>query len=151
MAEIYVVAEQPIGAPANRVYEFIADHRQHHPRFLPPNFTNYQVEQGGVGTGTLVRFTSTAARRTREFLMDVAEPEPGRVITESDRNSSIVTTWTVTPAGDTCRVRIETRWRGAQGIGGFFERLFAPRVLRKIYADELGRLDRYARLQTRSQ
>ena len=147
MAEIYVLAEQPIGAPAERVYEYIADHRQHHPRFLPPNFHDYNVEQGGVGAGTVVRFKSTAARRTREFLMDVAEPEPGRVITESDRNSSIVTTWTVTPEGQRCRVRIETRWRGARGIGGFFERLFAPRVLRKIYADELGRLDRYARTQ----
>jgi hypothetical protein len=31
------------------------------------------------------------------------------------------------------------------GIGGFFERLFAPRVLRRLYAEELERLDRYAR------
>jgi hypothetical protein len=28
---------------------------------------------------------------------------------------------------------------------GFFERLFAPRVLRRLYAEELERLDRYAR------
>ena len=69
------------------------------------------------------------------------------MLTESDQLSTLVTTWTVTPTGDTCRVRIETRWRGARGIGGFFERLFAPRVLRKLYADELGRLDRYARSQ----
>jgi hypothetical protein len=32
----------------------------------------------------------------------------------------------------------------AGGVSGFFERLFAPRVLRRIYADELERLDRYA-------
>jgi hypothetical protein len=38
-----------------------------------------------------------------------------------------------------------TRWQGAGGVGGVFERLFAPRVLRGIYSDELGRLDRYAR------
>jgi hypothetical protein len=30
-------------------------------------------------------------------------------------------------------------------VGGFFEGLFAPRVLRRIYADELARLDRHAR------
>jgi hypothetical protein len=42
-------------------------------------------------------------------------------------------------------VRIESRWQGAAGVGSFFERLFAPRVLRRIYADELERLDRYAR------
>ncbi len=147
MAEIYVSAEQPIGAPADRVYQYIADHREHHPRFLPPNFHDFRVEQGGVGAGTVTTFKSTAAGRTRAFHMDVAEPEPGRVMTETDRNSSIVTTWTVTPDGQRCRVRIETRWRGARGIGGFFERLFAPRVLRKIYADELNRLDAYARAQ----
>jgi hypothetical protein len=42
-------------------------------------------------------------------------------------------------------VRIESRWQGAAGVGSFFERLFAPRVLRRIYADELERLDCYAR------
>jgi hypothetical protein len=147
MAQIYVTMERPIGAPAERVYSYIADYRQHHPTFLPPNFLNFAVEEGGVGAGTVFRFTSRAGGRTRAFHMDVAEPEPGRVLTEADRNSSIVTTWTVTPTGDTCRVRIETRWRGARGIGGFFERLFAPRMLRRVYEDELGRLDRYARTQ----
>ncbi len=51
----------------------------------------------------------------------------------------------MTPEGDACQVRISTTWRGAGGIGGFFERLFAPRVLRRIYDDELSRLDAYAR------
>jgi hypothetical protein len=36
-------------------------------------------------------------------------------------------------------------WDGAGGIGGVFERMFAPRVMRAIYADELERLDAYAR------
>ncbi len=44
-------------------------------------------------------------------------------------------------------MRIETQWNGAGGIGGFFERTFAPRVMRKMYADELAKLDRYAREQ----
>ncbi len=34
---------------------------------------------------------------------------------------------------------------GAGGVGGVFERLFAPRVLHRIYDDELSRLDAYAR------
>jgi hypothetical protein len=79
--------------------------------------------------------------------MEVAEPEPGRVLTESDTGSSLVTTWTVEPEGDLSRVEIATRWQGAGGIGGFFERTFAPRVMRGIYADELERLDAYARQQ----
>jgi hypothetical protein len=79
--------------------------------------------------------------------MQVEEPEPGRVMVERDTSSSLATTWTVTPAGDQCSVRIETTWDGAGGIGGFFERTFAPRVMRGIYDDELGRLDEYARAQ----
>ena len=42
-------------------------------------------------------------------------------------------------------MQISTTWDGADGIGGLFERMFARRVMRAIYADELKRLDNYAR------
>jgi len=130
------------------VYELIRDFREHHPRFLPSNFTEFEIEQGGVGAGTVITFTITAMGRTRGYRMRVSEPEPGRVMTEADTMSTMVTTWTVTPEGaDASRVRIETRWEGASGMPGFFERLFAPRGLRRIYNDELRKLDRYAREQ----
>jgi hypothetical protein len=119
--------------------------REHHPRFLPQAFSGFEVESGGVGAGTVTRFTVTAGGRRRSYRMQVAEPEPGRVLTESDTNSSLVTTTTVTPDGSASRVQISTRWEGAAGIGGFFERLFAPRVMRGICADELERLNTYAR------
>ena len=76
--------------------------------------------------------------------MKVAEPEPGRILTESDTGSSLVTTTTVTPQGGKSLVQISTTWDGAGGIGGFLERLFAPRLMHGIYADELERLDAYA-------
>ena len=123
---------------------YLADMREHHPRFLPPAFSEFEVESGGVGHGTITRFKLTAGGRTREYRMEVAEPEPGRVLTESDTNSSLVTTFTVTPQDAASRVQISTTWEGAGGIGGFFERLFAPRVMRGIYADELERLNAYA-------
>jgi hypothetical protein len=107
--------------------------------------SQFRVEQGGVGAGTVHDFRMTAGGRARAFRMWVAEPEPGRVLTESDEGSSMVTTWEVTPEGPGRRVRLETRWQGAGGVGGLFERLFAPRVLRRLYAEELERLDRYAR------
>jgi uncharacterized protein YndB with AHSA1/START domain len=144
MSELSVTAERRIGAPAEQTYRCIADFRTHHPRFLPPAFSDLHVEEGGVGAGTVYTFRLTAGRRTRSYRMRVEEPEPGRVLTESDTASSLVTTWTITPEGRDCRVRIETRWQGAGGVGGLFERLFAPRVLQGIYTDELGRLDRYA-------
>ena len=77
--------------------------------------------------------------------MRVTEPEPGRVLVESDTNSSLGTTTTAIPHGSASRVRISTTWDGAAGAGGFFERLFAPRVMQGIYADALQRLNAYAR------
>ena len=145
MARIVVSADGMVDAPAETVYRYIADMREHHPRFLPPAFSDFQVESGGVGAGTVLHYKVTAGGRTREFRTKVAEPEPGRVLTESDTNSSSVTTFTVSPQGAASLVRISTSWDGAGGIGGVFERMFAPRVMRAIYADELKRLDAYAR------
>ena len=71
-------------------------------------------------------------------------PEPGRVLTESDTDASAVTTFTVFPGGGPLG-RISTAWDGAGGIGGLFGQLFAPTVLRVIYAGELKRLDTCAR------
>jgi hypothetical protein len=140
-----VSAEAAVDAPADVVFRYIADMRDHHPHFLPPAFSDFRVESGGVGAGTVTRFKLTAGGRTREYHMTVAEPEPGRVLTESDMNSSAVTTFTVVPQDGASMVRISTAWDGAGGIGGVFERMFAPRVLRSLYADELKRLDSYAR------
>ena len=143
MARIDVVEEGTVGAPADLVYGCIADHEQHQ-RFLPPAFLDFRIEEGGVGAGTVTTFKVKAGGGTRAFRMRVEEPEPGRVMTESDTNSDLVTTWTVTPEDGESRVRIETTWE-ATGLVGFFERLLAPRAMRALYAEELDRLDDYAR------
>ena len=140
-----ISAERTVQAPADTVYRYIADMREHHPRFLPPAVSDFRVESGGVGAGTITRFKVTAGGRTRDYQMKVAEPEPGRVLTESDTGSSAVTTFTVSPQGGASLVRISTTWEGAGGIGGLLERMFAPRVMRAVYTDELRRLDVYAR------
>jgi hypothetical protein len=57
----------------------------------------------------------------------------------------MVTTTTVSARDSGSLVQISSAWDGASGIGGLFERMFAPRVMRAIYADELKRLDAYAR------
>jgi Polyketide cyclase / dehydrase and lipid transport len=145
MGKVQTSTEGLVHAPADVVYGYLADMREHHPNFLPPAFSGFEVETGGIGAGTIIRFNLAAGGRTRQFRSEIAEPEPGRVLTESDTNSSAVTTFTVVPAGDNANVRIDCEWNGAGGIGGFFERTFAPRVMRGILADELTRLDAYAR------
>ncbi len=145
VARNVISVEGTVNAPADTVYRYLADMRDHHPRFLPPAFSDFKVESGGVGDGTVIRFRMTAGGRTREYRMKVEETEPGQLITESDMNSSAVTTFTVSPRGGASLVTISTAWDGAGGIGGLFERMFAPRVLRAIYSDELRRLDAYTR------
>jgi hypothetical protein len=46
----------------------------------------------------------------------------------------------VQPAGAGSSVSIESSWDGAGGIGGFFERTFAPMGLRRIYSQMLDKL-----------
>jgi hypothetical protein len=147
MGKVQVSAERIVEAPAEVVYKYLADLRGHHPLFLPPAFSNFAVDEGGVGSGTVLHFTLAAGGRTREYRMKVEEPDPGRVLTESDTTSSLVTKFTVIPEGGASRVSISTTWDGAGGIAGIFEKLFAPRVLRGIYLDELERLNAYAREQ----
>ncbi len=86
-----------------------------------------------MGAGTANRFTMTAGGRTREY--QVAEPEPGRVLTKSR------------PGRHPPQRRLadaDLPPGGAGGIGGLFERLSHPRVLRAIHTDELKRLDAHA-------
>ena len=146
MAKVEASAERTIDAPADAVYGYLADMNQH-PRFLPPAFSDFKVEEGGVGAGTVTSFIITAGGRKRAYRMRVTEPAPGRTLVESDANSSLVTTFNVEPQDGKSLVRISTSWDGAAGIGGFFERTFAPRALRRMFLDELDRLNTYARDQ----
>lgn len=146
MAKVEASAERTIDAPADAVYGYLADMNQH-PRFLPPAFSDFQVEEGGVGAGTVTSFMITAGGRKRAYRMRITEPAPGRTLVESDTNSSLVTTFNVEPRDSRSLVRISTSWDGAAGIGGFFERTFAPRALRRMFLDELERLNTYARDQ----
>jgi hypothetical protein len=46
----------------------------------------------------------------------------------------MVTTWTLHQAdAGLTTVRVRTTWNGAGGIGGFFERTFAPKGLQRIH------------------
>jgi uncharacterized protein YndB with AHSA1/START domain len=146
MAKVTASAERMIDAPAAQVYGYLADQNQH-AKFLPPAFSDFQVVEGGVGAGSATRFKITAGGRTREYNMRVSEPEPGRTLVETDQGSSLRTTFTVTPQGDNSLVNITTSWDGAGGIGGFFEKTFAPRALHRLYLDELSRLNAYALAQ----
>lgn len=144
MGTVNVQTSATIGASAEATYALIAESAQR-PAFLPEAMSGFETLEGGTGAGTVHRWVLKTPRGDREYVMAVTEPEPGRVLVESDQKSSLVTTWTVTPTGESCTVDITTTWQGAGGIGGFFEKTFAPKALSKIYRDQLARLDELAR------
>jgi hypothetical protein len=137
MGSIHVAAERVISTSPTTAYGYLADMHEHE-RFLPPAFSNFTVERGGVGAGSIVAFNVTAGGRTRAYRMTISEPEPGTLV-ETDVDSSLVTTFTVTANGNNSMVKIATTWQGASGIAGLFERRFAPKMMQKLYADELDR------------
>jgi uncharacterized protein YndB with AHSA1/START domain len=139
-----------IKAPAGQVYAILADYRQGHPQILPKQyFTKLEVLEGGIGAGTRVRFEMSAMGRKQVFNGIVSEPEPGRVLVESnesDSGSTSVTTFTVDPmaGGAETRVTIHTQAQSPDGVGGLIERLISKLFLRRVYAQELALLAAYA-------
>lgn len=152
MSRLHVAVDAVIPATAARIYAVLADYRHEHPQILPKAFfSRVEVEAGGSGAGTLVRVYGRSFGRERMLRMRVEEPEPGRVLTESDVDSSLVTTFTVTPlAGDqAAQVTIATVWEPAGGVAGVFERLLMPPLMRYAYRQELRQLTAY--LKTRGE
>ncbi|MET8810838.1 SRPBCC family protein [Streptomyces sp. NPDC004549] len=141
MAQVEATTERIVAADAETVFDALADYRGSRPQLLPEHFSEYEVREGGDGAGTLVHWKLQAtSKRVRDCLLEVSEPTDGELV-EKDRNSTMVTTWRVTPAGDgRSRVVVTTTWKGAGGIGGFFERTFAPKGLDRIYGAILANL-----------
>lgn len=144
MAHIYVKSEKVVNANPADVYTALSDYKEKRPALLTPNFVDYKVEKGGRGDGTVVSYRLHAARRERPYHVQVKEPVKGQVLTENDTKSSLVTTWTVTPLADGQRskVRVATEWEGGRGVGGFFERVFAPLGVRGVYNRVLDQLSK---------
>jgi hypothetical protein len=141
MALVEATTERVVGADPERVYAALADYAGNRGRLLPAQYTEYEVHEGGKGAGTLVHWRLQAtSKRVRDCLFEVTEPSPGRLV-ETDRNSSMTTTWTVTPAGEgRSKVVVSTTWQGATGVGGFFEKTFAPKGLNRIQDEVLANL-----------
>jgi hypothetical protein len=138
MAKVTASASRALDAPPDRVLEFLRDYRDARPQILTDNYTAYRVEQGGRGKGTVIGYHFAAGGRERDYRLAVEED--GDDLLERDQLSTFVSRWSVAPAGDGAQVTLESSWQGAGGIGGMFERTFAPMGLRRIYAQMLDKL-----------
>ena len=139
MAEIVATESGTVPAPAPRVYGILADYREGHPSILPPAwFRNLRVLEGGYGAGTRIAFEMRALGATHRITARIDEPEPGRRLVETAEETGGVTEFLVEPIDDGrgSRVTITTRYvRG--GLAGWLERRLVPRLLHRVYAEEL--------------
>jgi hypothetical protein len=143
-------AAKIIHAPAEVVYHILADFRNQHPHILPKQyFQSLEVEEGGFGEGTITRFQMRLLGQTQRFRTLITEPQPGRVLVETDTITGTPTTFTVTPLSGEARTRVtiatELKNRGA--VEAFIGRL----MLQKVYQAELDLLARRAEEQAASQ
>jgi len=136
-----------IPARRERVYALISNYRDGHPRILPKQFTSLIVEEGGLGAGTVIRFQLSVFGRKQTFRAAITEPEPGRVLVETNLDSNgAVTTFTVNPgtAPADSHVTIATELPVRSGFLGRMERTLSTLLLRPMYIKELENLARVA-------
>jgi hypothetical protein len=128
-----------INADPTTVLSAVGDYQTVRPKILSSHYRDYQVLEGGQGQGTVASWKLQATKsRVRDVRanVDVA----GHAVIEKDANSTMITNWTVAPAGPGSSVTVTTTWAGASGVKGFFEKTFAPLGLRRIQAEVLANL-----------
>ncbi len=146
MGRGHAEAAAVIAARPADIYAVLADYRNEHPHILPKAyFSALEVEQGGRGAGTVFRVRTRFLGVERSYHMVVSEPEPGRVLVETDIGSGLATTFTVTPLdnGERARVQIATDWKTSAGLGEMVEKALTPPIMWRIYRAELRQLAAY--------
>jgi hypothetical protein len=129
-------ATKDIQAPAAIIYNIIADYHRMHWLILPKQyFLSLEVEEGGIGAGTIVNFAMRILRQTQSFRSLITEPEPGRLLVETDIKSGIPTSFHVVPIEQQgqIRVTISTELKGRNFMEGWMAKI----MLQKIYGLEL--------------
>ena len=129
-------ATKIINAPTETVYNILADYRNGHPLILPKEyFLSLEVEEGGSGAGTIINFKMRLLGQTQFFRSLITEPEPGRMLVETDIKSEIPTSFHVTPLGNDhqTQLTIATELKVQNILEGFI----AKYLLQKVYRQEL--------------
>jgi hypothetical protein len=148
MRPIKVSAAAILDARPENVYATIADYHKGHPSILPKKrLYDLQVEEGGYGAGTIIRFKARALGTEVSFHHRVSEPEPGRVLVEQDIDpaQNVTTTFTVTPEGQQkSHVEISTTMNPDPGFKGLVQRMLVPLINGRTYREELKLLEAYS-------
>ncbi|WP_439031331.1 SRPBCC family protein [Gordonia terrae] len=139
MGQVSASQSIDIAAAPDAVVAALSDYETTRPAILPEQYRDYKVISGGKGDGTVVHWILQATSKRQRDVQATVSVTPDTV-TERDANSTMVTTYRVAAAGSGSRVTTTTTWKGAGGVGGFFEKTFAPKGLQRIQAEVLGNL-----------
>src|SRR3978361_1978517 len=117
MGQVSASSTVLIYAEPDAVLTAVADYQTVRPKILSSHYQDYEVLEGGQGAGTVAawKLQATESRvRDVKASVDVA----GHTVIEKDANSTMVTNYTVAPAGTGSSVTVKTSWQGAGGGGG---------------------------------
>ena len=125
---------------------------------MPPQFFDRMRVLRGSGYGAGTRFAATfnVYGRKETLVMDVTEPEPGRVLQEIDTRAVNITRFEVDPINDEngdgradkgtgtrCKVTIHTDVMKGIGIFAIVEEWVKKVIMKKMFVAELTELDRF--------
>ena len=144
MKTLIVSASKIIHAPANVLYRIIADYQNGHASILPKSyFSSLEVEEGGYGEGTIIRYQMRVLGQTQTFRALITEPDPGCTLLETDLESNTATSFTVWSLGNEnqARVTIMTVLKNRPFVEGFLAKI----LLTNVYRQELELLSKIAK------
>ncbi|SUA41250.1 Uncharacterised protein [Nocardia africana] len=98
MGQVSASSSTVVAAEPQRALEAIADYQDVRPRILSSHYHDYKVLEGGKGAGTVAEWTLQATQKRSRNVHAVVSVSDS-MVTERDSNSTMVTTWTVTPSG----------------------------------------------------
>jgi hypothetical protein len=146
---LHVEMSHVIDANPEQLYDIVRDYHVGHPAILPKEYftKGLTVEQGGVGAGTVIRTSVTMWGNEYPFRSIVSEPEPGRMLVETDTETGQYTNFIFEPlnGGRQTRVTFASEFPLVKGLMGVIQRLSMPSIVRKMYIKELYNLAEYAR------
>lgn len=135
---VIVVSSAIIPAPPQAVYELIADYHVGHPSILPkPYFVSLTVEEGGIGEGTVFRADMNVMGKKSVMRAKITEPEPGKLLRETDLDGVIITDFIFKPAPNG---QTELTFHTTYQTKNFIEKLMIPPILKRMYKQELGNI-----------
>jgi len=139
-----------LDARPEAVYTTLADYRGEHPHILPKkHLYDLQVEQGGYGAGTIIRFKSRFLGVEQSFYQRVSEPEPGRVLVEQDIDSALQESviFTVIPLEHERKSHVEifVAMNASPGLKGLLECVVISMMFPPVLREELKLLEAVAR------